>query len=339
MNFLSILLLSLVFFVNTTVLKSEEIPSTFCSSTECYVVVEKLGEGAFGEVFSVKNSQNVTFALKSYKKDLEFVNTFLKDSEREFLLGQQLDHPNIIKSVDLFVFESPIGGTTDNLVLELVEGKTFAGYQGIVFTPQQALNMALQLSGAVAYAESQGLIHMDLHGNNVMINDDYEIKIIDIASFFTGEELIQIAQKKQEMWNKGPGVLAKELVIPEKLEVFFAENPIVVKELMDNGELKSSGAISDASVVKRKRSTQDFNNEAVRHHYLTVYYKDYFTRVARTVKKLLEKSSMKSGRQQVIKDEISALITQYNEDVKSGNEFPLGYYLEELKGIILKRIK
>jgi len=38
-----------------------------CSETECYTVIERLGAGAFGVVYSVEDYQGQKFALKSYK--------------------------------------------------------------------------------------------------------------------------------------------------------------------------------------------------------------------------------------------------------------------------------
>lgn len=101
---------------------------SICSPAECFSISRQLGEGAFGEVYAVKNSLGETFALKTYKvSEQEYTDNWLgalADAEREFQRGQMLDHAHIVKAYDLFSAKSCIQAT-NYLVLQLVEGKLY----------------------------------------------------------------------------------------------------------------------------------------------------------------------------------------------------------------------
>src|SRR6185295_17656847 len=110
----------------------------------------------------------------SYKshKDSGFKENPFADAEREFQRGQLLNHPNIIKSFELFLYTSCCDEVTHNLILELVEGKTLHNSKNKELQLDQSLNATLQLIQALRYALSLGFVNVDLHGGNVMLNQN-----------------------------------------------------------------------------------------------------------------------------------------------------------------------
>lgn len=215
-----------------------------CSSTECYTIIKELGRGAFGRVCAVEDSKGRKFALKTYIIDhMEwFAGHIYNDIEREFMRGQQLEHPNIIKSYDFFTSSAEKKEMRSHLVLELVEGRTLYETDQASFSSQEALTHADQFCNALYYAFSQGLMHIDLHPGNIMLSNASEIKIIDLASFASFEEIRRFAADVQEnAAEAGAAVVntSNTLIMPEayglnvktaalkqlKLKRFFLRHP------------------------------------------------------------------------------------------------------------------
>ena len=228
------------------------------SPTDRYTVIKKLGAGAYGKVYAVENSKGEKFALKSYISYANPRNPF-SDSEREFQRGQILDHSNIIKSFDLFTSVGPDDTITTNLVLQLVEGNVLYRIPKKTLSYTEAVNAAIQFCNALHYALSFDFMHIDLHEGNVMLSHDSNIMIIDLASFFTYDELINFAYTysytysydEMESQNSGESKNrqvkfnriidkstipmgakdVKDLIARKKLKQFFANNPELYNHL------------------------------------------------------------------------------------------------------------
>lgn len=173
--------------------KSDEpaLGQTLQSPTKSYTLVRELGAGAFGKVFEATTTSGENFALKWYLPG-SFTGWFgdhLADYNREFMLGQVLDHPNIIKSVESFADKEEDHPESNYTVLEFVPGKTLASYLRGALELPEAIAATKQFISGVRHAFHQEYLHLDLHGNNVMLNQDQEVKIIDLSSFFSFEEI------------------------------------------------------------------------------------------------------------------------------------------------------
>jgi serine/threonine protein kinase len=155
-----------------------------CSSNECYTVLRLMGEGFFGKVFAVENSANQLFAIKIYKQYSDDLQNVRQTALKEFSRGQLLDHPHIIKSVERFTFNSE-----ECLVLELVDGKTLFEIPKRSLSFDQSIHAALQFLDAMRYALSMDFVYLDLHENNLMLTNAFNIMVIDLGSLFSFEEL------------------------------------------------------------------------------------------------------------------------------------------------------
>lgn len=173
------------------------------SSREHYTILKTLGEGLFGKVYLVEDSQGSQYALKSYKRHENpvYAGSLFAVGEREFSRGQLLSHPHIIKTFDYFCFNSS-DCYFDNLILQYIEGTPISKVNKGDLTKQQAATTVIDLYDALRYALDLGLIYSDLSESNVMINEKKEIFIIDLASFFTLEECLSVsnALKEQFPW-------------------------------------------------------------------------------------------------------------------------------------------
>src|SRR5581483_8026554 len=83
-----------------------------------YVLLERLGEGAAGQIFKARHQgMNRLAALKLLRKDLLSDNDAVGRFHREVEVVSHLSHPNIVHSYDAGVL-----GGTHYLAMEYVEG-------------------------------------------------------------------------------------------------------------------------------------------------------------------------------------------------------------------------
>ncbi len=336
--------------VNTSELENPS-KSQICSSNECYTIIKKLGEGAFGEVFEVENSEGEHFAIKSYKysSDSFMADSFYTDAERELLRGQTLNHPNIIKAYDLFESENNERGLTQNLVLQLVNGNTLYNTGRGSLSNETAIINALQLCDALNYALSLGLMHLDLHGNNVMINDNSEMMVIDLASFFEMDEIISgyssyeyETESQFTETKEGKSHLTAKTssntknAIPKndritKLHQIFKENPKLVKQLKiakaavekKKAQLKVK---DDGASLNSSKSYSDIETEYYRNYY-SHYYLSTITEICG---KLISKSSMDKNSKLDLRADIKKISWGYEEDIEDQCSMPVEHYFTAL---------
>jgi len=195
---------------------------TVQSPTKNYTLIRELGAGAFGKVFEATTDLNENFALKWYMSG-GFSGWFgdrLADHNREFMLGQVLDHPNIIKSVESFADKQASNYT----VLEFVPGKTLASTSRGSLELSEAIAATKQFVSGIRHAFAQEYLHLDLHGNNIMVSQNHEVKIIDLSSFFSFQEIrdhCATSEKSSSSTYQNPAAHKKAA----KIEQFCKRHP------------------------------------------------------------------------------------------------------------------
>ena len=142
-----------------------------------FKILERIGQGKFGVVFRGFNEDtNETVALKFPRgKILDSLNEF-QQFRTEAQLASTLDHPSIVKTwgildVDRFVC----------IVQQFVSGKTLDIAQEQIQTDEEIAALLIQLSDAIAYAHSKGLIHRDLKPSNILIDEFGKPMIADFG--------------------------------------------------------------------------------------------------------------------------------------------------------------
>eukprot|EP01130_Rhizamoeba_saxonica_P018482 TRINITY_DN925_c1_g1_i1.p1 TRINITY_DN925_c1_g1~~TRINITY_DN925_c1_g1_i1.p1 ORF type:complete len:458 (-),score=129.19 TRINITY_DN925_c1_g1_i1:38-1411(-) len=149
------------------------------SFSECYTLSNELGRGGFSIVRKgIKNGTNEEFAIKIIE-----MNTNEDEIEllrREIDIMQRLEHPNIIKLLDVFEEDDYM-----YLVLELVTGGEL--FDHIIsrgtYSERDAANIVRQILEAVAYIHDLGIAHRDLKPENLLVsgpNNDV-IKVTDFG--------------------------------------------------------------------------------------------------------------------------------------------------------------
>lgn len=164
---------------------SSLLPSDSINFNE-YEVLKKIGQGSYGEVYCIQDRLGFHFALKFYQeyKNLSALKALYTDIEREFELGSKFNHPHIIKSMELIKVPSQ-----KYLVLEFVNGFTIAECPKKFLSKSEAIYASLQLIDALIYALQFDFIYIDLGAANIMLNENKKLKLVDVASFVSFDEI------------------------------------------------------------------------------------------------------------------------------------------------------
>jgi eukaryotic-like serine/threonine-protein kinase len=143
-----------------------------------YQILESLGTGGMGEVYLALHTRtNRKVALKLLPA------TFMKDQQRVRRFQQEartvlaLNHPNIVT-----VYDIEQAGETLVMATEVIEGETLR--QRLLRAPlklTEALDVAIQVAGALAAAHDAGVVHRDIKPENIMLRPDGFVKVLDFG--------------------------------------------------------------------------------------------------------------------------------------------------------------
>lgn len=153
---------------------------TSTSGAARYVRHELVFAGGHAEVFRGEDlSRGETVAIKRLNaklltSDAEMVARFIREGE----LLQQLNHPNIIRVLDVIEEDGQ-----QSIVMEYVGGgslRDLLDAEGAL-PPSRVLDIALPLADALVLAHESGVIHRDLKPDNVLLATDGTPRLTDFG--------------------------------------------------------------------------------------------------------------------------------------------------------------
>jgi eukaryotic-like serine/threonine-protein kinase len=121
-------------------------------------------------------------AIKIPHEEMEADPVLLERFRREEEIGQELDHPGVVKTFD--------GEERSRvyMVIEWVEGRLLRSIlnqkcrdEGCRMPVERALKIALGICDALDYMHKHGVVHRDLKPENIMVDGDDRIKLIDFG--------------------------------------------------------------------------------------------------------------------------------------------------------------
>ena len=156
-----------------------------------YEIIKSIGEGGMANVYLAQDTiLDRKVAIKVLRGDLANDEKFIRRFQREALSASSLSHPNIVEMYD-------VGEDAGNhyIVMEYIAGKTLKQLlkkRGNL-TVSEAVDIMLQLTDGIAHAHDSYIIHRDLKPQNIMIQEDGQIKITDfgIAMALNSTQLTQ----------------------------------------------------------------------------------------------------------------------------------------------------
>src|SRR5262245_44567500 len=143
-----------------------------------YRILDKIGEGGMGVVYRAEDTRlgrqvAVKFLSTKLSQDLSALDRF----QREARAASSLNHPHICALYDVGRH-----GDLPFLVMELLDGETLRKKLTHGPLPQDTvLDYGVQITEALDYAHSLGIVHRDIKSANIFVNDRGRIKVLDFG--------------------------------------------------------------------------------------------------------------------------------------------------------------
>lgn len=173
-----------------------------------YKGTDKLGEGTYGVVYkAVSDNNNETVAIKKIRLENEDEG-MPSTAMREIAILRELDHPNIVRLIDVIYNPS---GKQLSLIFEYLEYdmkkfmKTLTNY-----LPNEVIkSFTRQLLEGIVHCHNRRIIHRDLKPQNLLI--DPKRSILKIADFGLARAfsvpIRTLTHEIETLWYRAPEVL------------------------------------------------------------------------------------------------------------------------------------
>ena len=192
--------------------------------TQFYEVQKKIGEGAYGKIYKVRNKQSGDIrAMKQVTK------TKIQDMGKfqdEIKILSTVDHPNIVR-----LFEVIEDDKYYNLIQELCTGgELLTRAQKNQLKEKDIARIFYQIMSGVAYIHGIGIVHRDLKLENVLFSTEEPnspIKIIDFGfSVFMGKNNEMSKEKESESQDPKKGGFKR---LKSKVGTLYYISPEIIK--------------------------------------------------------------------------------------------------------------
>uniref|UniRef100_A0A7N0UVH0 Protein kinase domain-containing protein n=1 Tax=Kalanchoe fedtschenkoi TaxID=63787 RepID=A0A7N0UVH0_KALFE len=176
--------------------------------TESFERFEKIGQGTYSSVYKARDLE--TGKIVAMKK-VRFVNMdpeSVRFMAREIHILRQLDHPNVMK-LECIVTSRMSGSLY--LVFEYMEHDLtgLLATHGVKFTESQIKCYMHQLFRGLEHCHSRGILHRDIKGSNLLVDNNGVLKIGDfgLANFFNPHQPHPLTSRVVTLWYRAPELL------------------------------------------------------------------------------------------------------------------------------------
>ena len=150
---------------------------------EEYKIITQLGQGSFGKIYLVQNSNNELFTMKKlvYSEELD-VQTVIK----EYKMCYKLKHPNVVKI--LGIYSKKLDKTTYVIYVLMEVGLTDWEKEikthiekNIFYTEKELIHIIKQLTQVFSFLQKSNISHRDIKPQNILVFKNNIYKIADFG--------------------------------------------------------------------------------------------------------------------------------------------------------------
>ncbi|XP_058218612.1 probable serine/threonine-protein kinase At1g54610 [Rhododendron vialii] len=170
--------------------------------------LDKIGQGTYSNVYKARDLTHMkVVALKRVRFD-NMDPESVKFMAREILVLRRLDHPNVIALEGLVTSRT---SCSLYLVFEYMEHDLMglASLPGVKFSEPQIKCYMQQLLSGLDHCHSRGVLHRDIKGSNLLVDNHGILKIADfgLASFFDPHQRVPMTSCVVTLWYRPPELL------------------------------------------------------------------------------------------------------------------------------------
>ncbi|MQL87420.1 hypothetical protein Taro_019935 [Colocasia esculenta] len=176
--------------------------------SDSFEKLEKIGQGTYSSVFQAREIETGKIvALKKVRFD-NYEPESVRFMAREIQILRRLEHPNIVKLEGLITSRL---SCSIYLVFEYME-HDLAGLSScpdIQFTESQVKCYLHQLLSGLQHCHSRGIMHRDIKGANLLVNNEGILKIADfgLANFSNPGRKHPLTSRVVTLWYRPPELL------------------------------------------------------------------------------------------------------------------------------------
>uniref|UniRef100_A0A9I9CXD1 Protein kinase domain-containing protein n=1 Tax=Cucumis melo TaxID=3656 RepID=A0A9I9CXD1_CUCME len=206
-------------------LNVNESPSWGSRSVDCFEKLEQIGEGTYGQVYMARELKTGEIvALKKIRMDNEREG-FPITAIREIKILKKLHHENVIKLKEIVTSPGPEqdeqgkpgmfygnkykGGIY--MVFEYMDHDLtgLADRPGMRFSVPQIKCYMRQLLTGLHYCHVNQVLHRDIKGSNLLIDNDGNLKLADfgLARSFSNDHNANLTNRVITLWYRPPELL------------------------------------------------------------------------------------------------------------------------------------
>jgi serine/threonine protein kinase/Tfp pilus assembly protein PilF len=144
-----------------------------------YQIIEELGKGGMGRVYKALDQEtHEKMALKLIKPEIAANQKTVERFRNELTTARKIVHKNVCRMYDLGRDKGSY-----YITMEYIPGQDLKSFirQSGQLTVGKAISIAKQVCSGLAEAHKLGVVHRDLKSNNIMIDQDGNVRIMDFG--------------------------------------------------------------------------------------------------------------------------------------------------------------
>jgi DNA-binding response OmpR family regulator/predicted Ser/Thr protein kinase len=181
-----------------------------------YEKIKKLGQGNFGEVWQVMDTEALG-QERRYVAKIPFLKSANAKFRKEAAICQKLDpHPGVARLIDTLEDDGKL-----IIIQEYVEGRTLGDMLDQELPRPLVERIILQLIEVVAHAHKHRIMHRDIKPNNIIIQPNGNLKLLDFGvakmlgekeisatmvgsrPFMAPEQIMGQSERRSDIWAIG----------------------------------------------------------------------------------------------------------------------------------------